>query len=133
MVLNASLGIWFNIPNSISFWVYISTRRWKKSHRKPSKKILKGIKTHNWEKKMSDIKQDMDQVIQQLESQGVSPNSHITNNVVGLGDVVEGALKSVGITEERFKEFFNLRECNCSKRKAWLNSLFSWHKNQTQG
>jgi hypothetical protein len=103
------------------------------THRKPSKKILKGIKTHNWEKKMSDIKQEMDQVIQQLESQGVSANSHITNNVVGLGDVVEGALKSVGITEERFKEFFNLKECNCSKRKAWLNNIFSWKKNNTQG
>jgi hypothetical protein len=82
---------------------------------------------------MSDIKQEMDQVIQQLESQGISANSHVTNNVVGLGDVVEGALKSVGITEERFKEWFNLNECNCSKRKAWLNSLFSWKKNQTQG
>ena len=82
---------------------------------------------------MSDIKQEMDQVIQQLESQGVSANSHITNNVVGLGDVVEGALKSVGITEERFKEFFNLKECNCSKRKAWLNNIFSWKKNNTQG
>lgn len=81
---------------------------------------------------MSDIKQEMDQVIQQLESQGVSPNSHVVNNVVGLGDVVEGALKSVGITEERFKEFFNLQECNCSKRKAWLNSLFSWHKNNNK-
>ena len=69
---------------------------------------------------MSDIKQEMDQVIQQLESQGISPNSHVTNNVTGLGDVVEGALKSVGITEERFKEFFNLQECNCSKRKAWV-------------
>jgi hypothetical protein len=103
------------------------------THRKPSKKILKGIKTHNWEKKMSDIKQEMDQVIQQLESQGVSANSHITNDIVGLGDVVEGALKSVGITEERFKEWFNLRECNCSKRKAWLNSVFSWKKNNTQG
>ena len=82
---------------------------------------------------MSDIKQEMDQVITALESQGVRPNSHVTNDVVGLGDVVENALKSVGITEERFKEWFNLNECNCSKRKAWLNSLFSWKKNQTQG
>jgi hypothetical protein len=49
---------------------------------------------------------------------------------VGLGDIVETALKSVGITEERFKEFFNLKECNCSKRKAWLNRIFSWKKNQ---
>lgn len=82
---------------------------------------------------MSDIQQEMDQVINDLESKGVNINSHITNDVVGLGDLVESALKSVGITEERFKEWFNLNECNCSKRKAWLNNLFSWKKNQTQG
>jgi hypothetical protein len=83
---------------------------------------------------MSDIKQEMDQVIQELESKGIKANSHVNNNdMTGLGDLVEGALQSVGITEERFKEWFNLRECNCSKRKAWLNNLFSWKKNQTQG
>lgn len=74
------------------------------------------------------IKQDLDQVIRTLENMGVDKNSY-TQNTVGLGDIVESALKSVGITEERFKQLFNLRECNCSKRKAWLNSLFSWHKN----
>lgn len=83
---------------------------------------------------MSDIKQEMDQVIQDLESKGIRANSHTnSDDMTGLGDVVETALKSVGITEERFKEWFNLRECNCSKRKAWLNNLFSWKKNQTQG
>lgn len=82
---------------------------------------------------MGDIKQEMDQVIQELESKGIKANSHTNTELTGLGDVVENALKSVGITEERFKEWFNLRECNCSKRKAWLNNLFSWKKNQTQG
>jgi hypothetical protein len=113
--------------------VYIPIRRWKTSHRKPSKKILKGTKTHNWEKKMSDIKQEMDQVISALENQGIKSNSHVTNEINGLGDLVESTLQSVGITEERFKEWFNLRECNCSKRKAWLNNLFSWKKNNSQG
>jgi hypothetical protein len=78
---------------------------------------------------MSDIGEEIDLVIDKLEQNGVNPNSHIMNDVQGLGDVVEYALKSVGITEERFKELFNLQECNCSKRKAWLNSLLSWHKN----
>jgi hypothetical protein len=82
---------------------------------------------------MSDIKQEMDQVIQELESKGIKSNSHVNSDITGLGDLVEGALQSVGITEERFKEWFNLRECNCSKRKAWLNNLFSWKKNNTQG
>lgn len=79
---------------------------------------------------MPDIKQEMDSVITQLENMGINPNSHLDPNVTGLGDVVENILKSVGITEERFKEWFNLKECNCSKRKAWLNSLFSWKKSQ---
>jgi hypothetical protein len=77
------------------------------------------------------IKQEMDQAIKALENAGVGPNAHQNNNdTTGLGDVVESVLKSVGITEEKFKSWFNLRECNCSKRKAYLNNLFSWKKNQ---
>lgn len=77
------------------------------------------------------IKQEMDQAIKALENLGIDPNSHKNENVTGLGDVVESVLKSVGITEERFKSWFNLRECNCSKRKAYLNNLFSWKKNNS--
>lgn len=78
---------------------------------------------------MSDVRPEMDNVIKALEEKGINRNSH-TENTVGLGDVVEEVLTSFGITQERFKEWFNLKECNCSKRKAWLNSLFSWKKNQ---
>jgi hypothetical protein len=79
---------------------------------------------------MSDIKEDMDKIINELERRGVKANSHNDPNMVGLGDVVEDVLKTFGITEDRFKQFFGLKECNCSKRKAWLNNLFSWKKNQ---
>lgn len=79
---------------------------------------------------MADIREEMDTVITELEKLGVSPSSHLDPNVVGLGDVVENVLTSVGITQERFKEWFGLKECNCTKRKAWLNSLFSWKKSQ---
>jgi hypothetical protein len=82
------------------------------------------------EKKMPDIKEDMDKVISELERRGVAANSHNDPNMVGLGDVVEDVLQTFGITEERFKAFFGLKECNCSKRKAWLNNIFSWKKNQ---
>jgi hypothetical protein len=80
---------------------------------------------------MSDIRSEMNQVIQELESKGIKANSHTTSETVGLGDVVESTLQKFGITEERFKEWFNLKECGCSKRKAWLNNLFSWKKNQS--
>lgn len=79
---------------------------------------------------MTDIKEEMDIVISELEKLGVSPSSHLDPNMIGLGDVIENVLTSVGITQERFKEWFGLKECNCTKRKAWLNSLFSWKKNK---
>jgi hypothetical protein len=73
------------------------------------------------------IKDEMDQVINELEKRGVRYNQR--DDMTGLGDVVESVLTSMGITQERFKEWFNLKECNCTKRKKWLNNLFSWKKN----
>lgn len=76
-----------------------------------------------------DIRTEMNNVIQKLEEMGINNRSHLEAERTGLGNVVENVLKSFGITEERFKEWFNLKECGCSKRKAWLNSIFSWKKN----
>jgi len=73
-----------------------------------------------------DIKNEMDEVINQLEKRGIRYNQG--DDMTGLGDVVESVLTSMGITQERFKEWFNLKECNCTKRKKWLNNLFSWKK-----
>ena len=77
----------------------------------------------------NDVRREMNQVINALESQGVDVNSHLSNTK-GLGDVVEETLKKFGITEEKFKKWFNLKECGCSKRKKWLNGLFSWKVNK---
>jgi len=74
------------------------------------------------------IKNEMDEVISQLEKKGIKYNQG--DDMTGLGDVVESVLVSMGITQERFKEWFNLKECNCSKRKKWLNNLFSWKRNK---
>jgi len=73
-----------------------------------------------------DVRYEMNRVISELEKRGITKNSHLSNENRGLGDVVEDVLKTFGVTEERFKQWFNLKECNCSKRKQWLNSLFSW-------
>jgi G:T-mismatch repair DNA endonuclease (very short patch repair protein) len=78
------------------------------------------------------IKAEMQPVIEELERQGVSFNVKETE-YVGLGDVVESTLQTFGITEERFKSWFNLKECNCAKRKKWLNNLFSWRKQKKEG
>ena len=72
------------------------------------------------------IQKEMDEVIQDLEKERVSLDS--PDDSVGLGDVVEGVLQKFGITEERFKLWFNLKECGCSKRKKYLNKLKLWKK-----
>ena len=82
------------------------------------------------EAKMNDIKQEMNQVINELEKNGININSHLESDTIGMGDIIEAALKKFGITEERFKQWFNLKECGCSKRKKWLNGIFSWKKNK---
>jgi len=102
----------------------------------PQKNPITDIK---WEKKpekgekMSDIRREIENVIGELEKIGVTPNSHMINNVPNLKEVIDNTLTSSGITQERFLEWFSLKECNCTKRKAWLNSIFRWKKNLPQG
>lgn len=79
---------------------------------------------------MADIRPEINQVISELEKRGIDVNSHMSEETKGLGDVVEEVLNKFGITEERFKSWFNLKECGCSKRKKWLNGLFSWKVKQ---
>lgn len=79
-----------------------------------------------------DMKHEMSRVIQDLEKQGIDVNTHLDGpnaERIGLGDIVENTLQKFGITEERFKQWFGLKECGCSKRKKWLNGLFSWKAN----
>jgi hypothetical protein len=73
------------------------------------------------------IKEEMQSVIDALKEKGITHNSK-EHEIVGLGDVVESTLQTFGITEERLKKWFNLKECNCKERKKYLNNLFSWRK-----
>lgn len=73
------------------------------------------------------IKEEMQSVIDALKEKGIAHNSK-EHEIVGLGDVVESTLQTFGITEERFKKWFNLKECSCKERKKYLNNLFSWRK-----
>lgn len=75
----------------------------------------------------TNIKGEMDDVIEALERKGINFNTS-EDEYTGLGDAVESVLNTFGITQERFKSWFNLKECNCNKRKKWLNNLFSWKK-----
>ena len=75
---------------------------------------------------MSDIRQEMDQVINELKNKGIHETAN-PNETTGLGDVIESTLNKFGITQERYKSWFGLEECDCEERKKWLNGLFSWH------
>jgi hypothetical protein len=50
----------------------------------------------------------------------------------GIGDVIESTLEKFGITQQRFKEWFDLKECGCTKRKKYLNNILSWEINKKE-
>jgi hypothetical protein len=87
-----------------------------------------------------DEKKELDTVISELKSHGIGYNTHqqIANQgteeqLVGLGDVVESVLNKLGITQERYKAFWGIDECNCTERKKYLNNLLSWHVKRKEG
>jgi hypothetical protein len=75
------------------------------------------------------IRAEMQPVIDELKAKGIDFNAS-ESDIVGLGDVVESVLTKFGITQDRFKAWFGLKECNCTERKKWLNNLFSWKVNK---
>ena len=83
------------------------------------------------EQSKAEIQKEMEPVIVALEKKGIQFNS-TEDEFVGLGDIVESTLQSFGITEDKFKRWFNLKECNCTKSKKWLNNLFSWRKRDNE-
>lgn len=72
------------------------------------------------------IREEMQPILDELKQKGINFDTN-EQQVVGLGDVVEDVLNKFGITQERFKKWMGLKECNCTERKKWLNNLFSWH------
>lgn len=78
-----------------------------------------------------EIREDIDPVIEELKNADIE--SHDDYELVGVGDKVEDVLNRLGITEERFKSWFNLKECSCTERKKWLNKIFKWRKRAKYG
>ena len=78
-----------------------------------------------------EIKKEIDSVIKDLEKKNIGSKTSLEEiERVGLGDFIELTLEKFGVTQERFKEWFNLKECNCTKRKKYLNNILSWVKNK---
>ena len=78
---------------------------------------------------MSDVRPELDQLIEELKTKGIDKDTN-PDNVTGLGDIVESTLSKLGITQERYKTFFGLEECGCTERKKWLNGFLSWTVNK---
>ena len=77
-----------------------------------------------------EIKKEIDSVIKDLEQKNIGSKTSLEEiERVGLGDFIELTLEKFGVTQQRFKEWFNLKECNCTKRKRYLNNILSWKKN----
>ena len=76
--------------------------------------------------KSNKIRDEIDPVIKELQELGLKHNDDY--DIVGVGDVVESILTKFGITQESFKSWFNLSECNCTERKKWLNGVFHWRQ-----
>jgi hypothetical protein len=78
-----------------------------------------------------EIKKEINNVINELEAIGIGSKTSLEElETRGLGDVIESTLEKFGVTQERFKEWFNLKECDCTKRKKYLNNILSWVKNK---
>lgn len=74
-----------------------------------------------------EIEDELDIIISELESKGIKYDIDPVNfHTRGLGDVFESVLSKFGVTQEKYKKWFHLQECDCTKRKEWLNNFFSW-------
>ena len=67
--------------------------------------LLKNYGIYKQIKIMSDIRQEMDQVINELKTKGIQETTN-PNETTGLGDVLESTLTKFGITQERYKSWF---------------------------
>jgi hypothetical protein len=60
---------------------------------------------------------------------GDKPPKIINLPRVDLGDIAEATLKSLGITEDRVKQWLRIKDCGCKKRAKWLTA---WGYEQTE-
>ena len=77
------------------------------------------------------IQDEINNVIKELEEKGIGSKTSLEElETRGLGDVIESTLEKFGVTQQRFKEWFDLKEFNCTKRKKYLNNILSWKINK---
>jgi ABC-type phosphate transport system ATPase subunit len=70
---------------------------------------------------MSEVKQELQEVVNELKKEGVDLNNYTQKD--GLGDVVESVLNKMGITEEKVQAFMGIGGCGCQEVKKFLNKI----------
>jgi len=76
---------------------------------------------------MSNDETKLDQVVSQLEAEGVKPSDSIQGSPE-IGNTVAKVLNSVGITPEGVQSWLGIKECGCKRRQKFLNGVLSFLK-----
>lgn len=76
---------------------------------------------------MSNDETKLDQVVSQLEAEGIKPSDSIQGSPE-IGNTVAKVLNSVGITPEGVQSWLGIKECGCKRRQKFLNGVLSFLK-----
>ncbi|MHC4912738.1 MAG: hypothetical protein ACYTE5_07000 [Planctomycetota bacterium] len=76
---------------------------------------------------MSNDETKLDQVVSQLEAEGIKPSDSIQGSPE-IGNTVAKVLNSVGITPEGVQSWLGIEECGCKRRQKFLNGVLSFLK-----
>lgn len=75
--------------------------------------------------KISRAKVKYDKAIDELNKEGINPDSIDGNKKKGLGTTIANILSKIGVTKEVMKTVSGIEDCQCNKREDWLNKIFS--------
>jgi len=81
------------------------------------------------QKEIDEAEKQLDNTILEIEKEGVTLQNY-QQKTEGLGDLVEGVLSKIGISEETIKKWSGIGGCGCHKRKKFLNQILPFRKKE---
>ena len=96
---------------------------WRNTFRPDSSE--EGLKKFEENKKRSKAKAKYDRAINELNKEGINPDSIDENKKKGLGTIITNILSKIGVTKEVMSTVAGIEDCKCDKREEWLNKIFS--------
>ena len=82
-----------------------------------------GLKKFEENKKRSKAKAKYDRAINELNKEGINPDS-IDENKKKMA-IITNILSKIGVTKEVMSTVAGIEDCKCDKREEWLNKIFS--------